>query len=157
MEDLQIDLELESQEMKELSDLLTETPAAISEQASPIIPTTAATSSSTAIEAINQKIDYKQFLTRQEEVVLRDLTLAMKNIGIPLTLGNGIIHDYIQIANLKEHHKAMILEALSKNRELGYIQDLNNYFRPTGRPNMKRKLGGSNKLEKLDKLPRLDH
>ena len=158
MEDLQIDLELENQEMKELSDLLNDTTASTSGQASQIMPTTAATTAATpsttpTAEETNQEIDFKQFLTSQEASVLKNLTMALKNIGIKLELGNGIIQDYISIANLKEQHKTMILEVLSKNCNLIYIKDLNNYFRPASRPN-KRKLDGSNKQEKLEKLPR---
>ena len=151
MESLQIDLELEEQDtMQELSDLLTETPTAMTKQAEEIIPTTAATPTSTAPTPItDQEIDFKQFLTKKEGIVLRDLGLAMKTIGVPLTLGNGIIHDFIQISNLKDIHRQMILEVLMKNRELGYIQDLYSYFRPAGRQTMKRKF----EVDKLEKLP----
>ena len=63
----------------------------------------------------------------------------MQNIGVELTLGNGLIVDYISISNLKDTYQQMIQNVLGKHNDLIYVQDLQGYFKPTGRlSNMKR-------------------
>ena len=77
----------------------------------------------------------------------------MQNIGVELTLGNGLIVDYISISNLKDTYQQMIQNVLGKHNDLIYVQDLQGYFKPTGRPSsMKRK-----HETVQEKLPRLDH
>ena len=155
MEDLSIDLE-ELEGQVELQELLLSSRTTPAGQAAVPPPTSSAATPAakpTSTVAIADQVDFKKFLTKEEEKVLRDISVAMQNIGVELTLGNGLIVDYISISNLKDTYQTMIQNVLGKHNDLIYVQDLQGYFKPTGRPSsMKRK-----HETVQEKLPRLDH
>ena len=75
---------------------------------------------------------FQQLLTAPEQEVLDQIREAFSGEGGELTMGRGLIIDFIQISKLEGQSRKLLLQILKKNDQMPYINSLLDYFPDVG-------------------------